>query len=821
MSFYTYYGKLKEELFVAVLPNGTVELDDPVHLYSQKRLITYQVRDVDVTEDGEDRFIFQDGYYTFEATTAKAYKTISLIRTCRSGGEVATVALTRHYEQPQTATSASSRPKIWTGAIDFHDWAKNESFIVIAPQGLGNAKDVVAMWQWTKDNKGVAKTLSYGVSKQTSDAKTPEKFTFKQNEYYTLDCQVNATTKGLNVTVKGPTNAAKAQKELVLAPQTEGAEHRFAPPQARQEQRSFECSLPNAKPSLPRITAALPFPADLVETLSYSAAYVDQAGYLAKYAVKQFEKLDRSYHLLEKKAEARALKISKLDEDVNRLTAEGQRLTQHNAELEKQAEKDRKEAANQKADLEEKLRKALAALKASEKKNEKLAKKNAKLEKHIAKDLLEDLAREAEHAEHEREDHEEIDIANEALKEAQALGERLQKELTSKNSTIIELQASLDATKSQLDGAKAEILRLNSALTVEKKQKAELQKKFDEVSHKLFVAEQDLAHMRVELSNTKAELASEHKKNVQLEEHVASDHKKIEELEDHVASDHKKIAHLEEHVASDHKKIEELKAHTASDHKKIDDLKEHVASDHKKIEGLEAHMAADHKKIADLKESLAVQQQKVEQLEAHVASDHKKIEELKEHTASDHKKMEDLKEHVASDHKKIEGLEAHMAADHKKIANLKESLAVQEKKVQQLELELKQVKTDLVEEKKNSAFLTEQNEDDRKAHQMAVNGLNASIKEKAEKITQLKLDIEGLRKARKEMKESLDQETELREKAEKRLDDLEAKEQPDSDLQSKFNDLQTRYDALRKHDGDQHHKIGVTVHAVELTTPTK
>jgi predicted nucleic acid-binding Zn-ribbon protein len=558
MSFYTYYGKLKDDLFVAVLPNGTVELDDPVHVYSHKRLITYQVRDVDVTEDGEDRFVFQDGYYTFEATTSKAYKTISLTRTCRSGGEVATVTLTRHYDQPQTATSASSRPRVWTGTIDFHDWAKNESFIVIAPQGLGNTKGVVAMWQWTKDNKGVAGTLSYGVSKQSSDAQTPEKFSFKQNEYYTLDCQMNAATKGLNVTVKGPTNAAKAQKELVLAPQTEGAEHRFAPPRARQEKLSFECSLPNAKPSLPRINAALPFPADLVETLSYSAAYVDQAGYLAKYAVKQFEKLDRSYHLLEKKAEARATKVAKLEGDISGLNAEVQTLNKRNTDLEAQIANERKSAAKEKADLQEALRKAATAGQQWEDRADALEKENTKLRKYIAKDKLADIERERVHEKHEKEDHRAIDIAHDRLHKAEDLAKSLKDELNGKNKTISELRSSLDATKCQLKSAEAETVRLTGDLTKVKKQKAEIQTKLDDATHKLSVAEQDIAHLRTELANTKTELSSEQKTKAELQQKLEKTASELVDAKEEVDSLEIDIAEKVEVLKKQQKEVEDL-----------------------------------------------------------------------------------------------------------------------------------------------------------------------------------------------------------------------------------------------------------------------
>ncbi|KAH5308540.1 hypothetical protein HBI12_156770 [Parastagonospora nodorum] len=569
MSFYTYYGKLKDELFVAVLPNGTVELEDQVHLYFQKRLITYRVQDVDVTDDAEDRFALQDGYYNFEAVTSKAYKEIKLTRTCRSGGEVATVALTRHYDQVQTA-SPTSRPKIWTGTIDFHEWAKNESFVVIAPQGLGNSKPVVAIWQWSKDNKGVAKTLSYGVSKQVSEAETPAKFSFTQNEYYTLDCQVVAATKGLTVTVKGPTNAAKAQKELELAPYTEGAEHRFTPPRSRQEKISLECSLPNAKPALPRINAALPFPADLVETLSYSAAYVDQAGYLAKYAVKQFEKLDRSYHLLEKKAEARVAKVAKLEGDVAGLTTDNHSLAERNKDLEAKMDKERKEVAKAKADLQEDLRKVQAALKASQDREKELEQEKAQLEEYIDKDKLADIERERKHRKHEEahsrheeqhrkheaEDHKAIDLAHASLRKAEELARKLKEDLDCKDETIRALEMALTALRQKVKTLEADVSRLNGALTSEKKEKAEIQRQLEDWKHKLSIAEEGLKHLRSELKKAQDDLAEEKKCSAYL----------IKQHEDDISEHKKKVSGLEA-------QIDELKTEASKQEKKYELLR--------------------------------------------------------------------------------------------------------------------------------------------------------------------------------------------------------------------------------------------------------
>jgi hypothetical protein len=542
MSFFTYYGKLNDELFVVILPNGTIEVDDPVHLYTNKQFMSYRARDVSITDEGEDCITFHDGYYSFEVVSSKVYQALSLTRKAISSGETATVTLTRHYDQPQTSTPQADRPKIWTGTISFHDWAKNESFVVVAPQGLGNNKPVVAMWQWTKDSKGTPKTLSYGVSEQASDASTSETFSFKQNGYYTLSCQVNPTTKGLSVTVKAPTNADKVQDELVLAHQSElGAEHRFTPPRSRFEKMTLECSLPNAKPSLPRISAALPFPADLVETLSYSAAYLDQAGYLAKYAVNQFEKLDRSYHLLEKKAEARAVKVIKLDGDVTRLTSESQGLTKRNADLEKQVVDNRKEAEKREVALEERLQKTLAGLQGSESREKKLEAENKKLRKHIAKDLIEDMEREQENKEHIQADHKAIDLANEALREAQHLGRHLQEELEYKNNTIAELEACLEATRCELAGAGAEVLRLAAELVTEKHEKTELKEKLDAALHKLEVAEADLAHLQMENTTLNTHLEAEQKRNVEVQNKLTDSLAQVKKGEQAITELTKKI----------------------------------------------------------------------------------------------------------------------------------------------------------------------------------------------------------------------------------------------------------------------------------------
>lgn len=216
MSFYTYYGKLEDEFLVAVLLNGTVEPDDPVYIYSKKRFSTYKAADVTVAEDGEDAFLFKDGYYTYNAVPKRSNRELDL--TVKGGShKPMKVTLVRHYAQALSATPPTDSPNIWTGTLKFHEWAHDEPIIVIAPQGLRKGNPIISLWQWTKYANGVHKALSYSTAQQESDAKDLITFSFNQNGYYTMNCKINTETKGLNITMKSPSNPEATQDELTLS----------------------------------------------------------------------------------------------------------------------------------------------------------------------------------------------------------------------------------------------------------------------------------------------------------------------------------------------------------------------------------------------------------------------------------------------------------------------------------------------------------------------------------------------------------------------------------------------------------------------------
>ena len=146
MSFYIYYGTINNDLCVAVLPEGTAERGDTVHLFSKqykKTIASFKIKNVSVTDDGDDLFTFDDGYYSHQIESSKGYRQLTLTTKglgWSNWGTTTKTELTRYYDQPQAAIAPSDAPKIWSGALSCHKHANEEGFFVAAPQGLGNGK---------------------------------------------------------------------------------------------------------------------------------------------------------------------------------------------------------------------------------------------------------------------------------------------------------------------------------------------------------------------------------------------------------------------------------------------------------------------------------------------------------------------------------------------------------------------------------------------------------------------------------------------------------------------------------------------------------
>ena len=114
MSFYVYYGKLGKDLLVAILPNGTVEVDDKLYLSSRRGFFSYRAREVNVAKDGEDSITFADAHASYVAVSKKGYQEIELVRTIKN--EKVTATLIRKYDQPKEAATSKNEPHVWTGS---------------------------------------------------------------------------------------------------------------------------------------------------------------------------------------------------------------------------------------------------------------------------------------------------------------------------------------------------------------------------------------------------------------------------------------------------------------------------------------------------------------------------------------------------------------------------------------------------------------------------------------------------------------------------------------------------------------------------------
>lgn len=500
-------------MFVAVLPNGTVEHGDPVYLYTKDHFTSHTVKEVSVTSDGEDVVAFGNAYFQYKATSKKGYRELDL--SLKNDHKPFDISLTRLYDLPLSVGPVTDKPRIWTGIFNFHEYATTESIIIIAPKGVGHDQPVVCLWQWSKDQHGVKNTLSTSHTKQQYDATKPSLFSFKQGDYYTLDCTVNATTKGLDVMIKSPSHSDTGPLQLKSAEVKFGSDHHFAPPRPTTEKVQLECSAPRSTPALPRITGLLPFPGNLVDTLTYSAAFVDQAGHLAKYAVAQFNQLEKSFQQLEIKSEARGAKVVVLESQVQELTDKNIHLESDCALLKKQMADAEKLAERTQADLRKKLEEVQNLLIASNRRAKNLQKENDALKCCIEVDRLADIMRDIEVEEGDARDRAIIEELQGQLKKSQESERILRRREQEKERTITELETKLKIKKQQLKDSEATVNKLRNDLKKEKndrkrmedelRQQLESEKTLHEATHaKLIVATSKIASLECELEKQTA-----------------------------------------------------------------------------------------------------------------------------------------------------------------------------------------------------------------------------------------------------------------------------------------------------------------------------
>ncbi|XEV01764.1 hypothetical protein FSHL1_007051 [Fusarium sambucinum] len=447
---FVYSGKLnwyhygKDETFVIILPSGPVRVGDSVYLFSQwtedaqgrKKQNWFQTITVDSvtqTDTSDVTFVLKGSWYNFTITTNGGYKDLSLIMRNPQGGVSSPMALQRIWESKEELTGTT---RVWTGKFKWMNFAENEPAIFIVPDGFGEGKPILSMWQWTKASNGKTKDPSFRNEVQKNvtglDSDTVK---FSYHSYYDINCIWDAKTDQLDVHVKenGHTeDVGDMIRSAIIERQKHNHHSDINPVEPTPEKGQCELRKPQPQATLPRIVDPLPFPKGLLETLAHSAAYVDQAGYLAKYALDQFATLDADYHVEIEKVKAKDAEISNLKKTVEDLTGDRSAAKAKVEELQKQLEQANKDAQG--------LRDEIAKL------NKYISDDTVKDEQ--ARKILQDTQKKLESLMAEKSDlQKKLDAANQIIKELNARISEYQRQIIQRDTEISRLKAEIHAQK--------------------------------------------------------------------------------------------------------------------------------------------------------------------------------------------------------------------------------------------------------------------------------------------------------------------------------------------------------------------------------------
>ncbi|KAL7276572.1 hypothetical protein RUND412_000414 [Rhizina undulata] len=172
VGMYIYYGKFdwfgyaKNELITIVFP-GAFALNDPVCVYWQWT-VDYEKKEKtncvkqgvinSVSKVGNEYNIgfLQDGYYKFEARVGNDGNVLEVTMTRDKGDKDnrTTFKVDLDYSDKSKIPTAL----IYTGKLNWHDYAKDEMITLVAPAGLDHEGLPVCLYhQWTKNAKGEEK----------------------------------------------------------------------------------------------------------------------------------------------------------------------------------------------------------------------------------------------------------------------------------------------------------------------------------------------------------------------------------------------------------------------------------------------------------------------------------------------------------------------------------------------------------------------------------------------------------------------------------------------------------------------------------------
>ncbi|KAK3324850.1 hypothetical protein B0H66DRAFT_491431 [Apodospora peruviana] len=479
-----------DEMFVVILPNGPVRVGDTVYWYTQWTVDSkgnkhqtffskMHVEKVDKAENGDDTIQLAHSYYTWSIQAPSDYQTIT-VHMANPGGYQSAMPVERFYQSP-VGFPVVDAARVWTGKTDSNSPKKmvpDMPFIVIMPNGFGVDKPIHVLYQTASTTTGKNCTIrlsSVQKANTSSDGELMVDFFTRSDESDKTTCFYNQKTDKLIVRLNAGEKDSMDVSPLDLAALIEyHSDLDFNPPEHSAGKVEFDVRYPQAEPALARTHGPMPFPRTLVHVLTHTAAFLDEAGYMAKYAVDAYHALDKSYHATLAQVNDLNRRVRNLDAQVHELTTAGE---------------------TEKKDIEALKKQLAASLDAAAKKESELTQQVHDLQKTVAKDK-----------DHDAEDEKALAVAHEQIqteKDARCKAEK----------QVLALQFSLSESQKRISGLQAKVAELTSEgselrseLDVEKTRCAELEKRAGDLTAKVAVLEADSAAIKKALARTTEDL---------------------------------------------------------------------------------------------------------------------------------------------------------------------------------------------------------------------------------------------------------------------------------------------------------------------------
>ncbi|KAF5636845.1 hypothetical protein F25303_8048 [Fusarium sp. NRRL 25303] len=218
---FVYEGRLnwgssaRDETAAIILPSGTMRAGDPVFILSQwtrdsggnmKAPLSQKITidKITKTANGNDTFTVKPGYYRWNMTSRDNYDKLDFVLST----DTTTATSNMEFKRVWKPASPQSKEvgKIWVSKLTWPVMADNEFCLFIAPEGFGEGKPFISMWQWSYDKSLKERVPIFRVGRQSIGTLDSDSamFTCQLDSDYLVTCAWEKVTDVLTVFMKGP-----------------------------------------------------------------------------------------------------------------------------------------------------------------------------------------------------------------------------------------------------------------------------------------------------------------------------------------------------------------------------------------------------------------------------------------------------------------------------------------------------------------------------------------------------------------------------------------------------------------------------------------